>query len=243
MRKNRNNTKVLAIIPARSGSKGIPMKNIRELNGKPLLAYTILAAKKSKLIDRVIVSTDSQKIAKIARKYGVEVPFLRPKLISTDRTPMMTVIKHSLDLLQDTDYMPDIIIILQPTSPLRSAALIDKSIRLLRKSDATCVIAVSKVKTHPFSSFWYKNKELIPFIKNFKKFYQRQQYPTLYFPTGSIYTFWNNTIKKYNSIYGNKILPIFVEDESIVDIDTMLDLFISEMIMSNWKQFKTKNKF
>ena len=231
---------VLAIIPARGGSKGIPHKNIRNLAGKPLITYTIIAAKKSKLIDKIVVSTDDKKIAKISEACGIEVPFLRPKNISKDNSSTIEVVKHTLEFLRtNQDYIPDMIIVLQPTSPLRTTRLIDNAIEILRKSKSSCVISVSKIKKHPFSAFWLKSGLLKPFKQNFTKYDRRQKYPDLYFPTGAIYAFWDKTIKKYNSMYGPKIKPILVNIEDI-DIDNPLDLFFAEMIVKNWNRYKKR---
>jgi len=146
--------KILGLIPARGGSKGIPLKNIQKLAGKPLINYTIESAKKSK-IDKVIVSTDTKKIAQISTSAGAEVPFLRPKKISKDSSSTIKVIKHALKFLKlKQNYEPDIIVILQPTSPLRTAKMINNSINILKKSKCSSVISVSKIKSHPYASFW-----------------------------------------------------------------------------------------
>jgi len=233
---------IVAIIPARSGSKGIPMKNIQKIAGRPLIEYTISSAKNSKKIDRVVVSTDSNKIARIAKQAGAEVPFLRPKKISGDSSSTLDVVKHTLRFLfNNQSYVPDIIIILQPTSPLRTTRLIDKSIRVLKKSDTTSVITVSKIKTHPYISFWYNKQYLKPFKSDFQKYNRRQKLPALYCPTGSIYTFWYETLKKYDSIYGPKIKPIIVKEaETNIDIDELFDLFISEMAIKYWGKYKKR---
>ena len=125
--------KILAIIPARGGSKGIPLKNIKKLNGDPLIKYTIDVAKKSKRLDRIIVSTDNEKIAILAKKYGVEVPFTRPKIISGSKATQFQVIKHVLDFLKTEEYFPNIVVLLQPTSPFRTVKVIDDSIKRLIK--------------------------------------------------------------------------------------------------------------
>lgn len=229
--------RILAIIPARGGSKGVKLKNIQRFAGKPLIVHTILSAKNSKYIDKILVSTDNQKIAKIAKSAGAEVPFLRPKKISRDNILIIEVIKHALNFLKNQFYVPDIVLILQPTSPLRTKTIVDKSVDVLKKSDATSVIAVSKVKTHPYSSFWYDKKYLKPFVPNFKKYSQRQSRPILYYPTGSIYTFWRKTLEKYNSIYGTKIKPLIIEEENNVDIDSKFDFFIGEMKLLYWKKY------
>jgi CMP-N-acetylneuraminic acid synthetase len=234
--------KILAIIPARGGSKGIPCKNIKKVVGKPLIEYTIHAAKDSKKLDRIIVSTDSPQIAKIAISVGVEAPFLRPKKISGSNSSTIDTIKHTLKFFADT-YVPDIILILQPTSPFRTSEMIDKSINLLQKSKADSVISVSKVKNHPYKSYWYDKK----FLKSFrsdheKKYYQRQQLPDLFYENGTIYAFWTKTLKKYDSIYGQKIKPLIAKENEIhIDIDDKFDLFISEMILLYWEKYK-KNK-
>ena len=132
------------IIPARGGSKGIPNKNIVDLNGKPLIAYTIAAAQNSKLLDTFIVSTDSIEIASVAKKYGAEVPFLRPDVLSTDSADSLGVVLHaleSLERLSNTEY--DAVVMLQPTTPLRDASLIDSSIQRLASSDLDSVVSVA----------------------------------------------------------------------------------------------------
>ena len=231
---------VLAIIPARGGSKGIPLKNIKKLASKPLIEYTISAAKKSKLVDKIIVSTDSKKIAKIAESRGAEIPFMRPKSISGDSVPQLDVVKHAVNFLGlKQSYYPDIIVLLQPTSPLRTSKVIDRSVRMLKNSKASSVVTVAKVKHHPYASFWYKEKYLKPFKKDFERQGTRQKRPALYAPTGSVYAFWYKTLKKFNSLYGPKIKPI-IEDELAVDIDTYFDFFVNEMISKHWKKFKKK---
>ena len=230
--------KILAIIPARCGSKGIRRKNLQKLSGKPLIVHTIIAAKKTKSINKIIVSTDDKEIEKISKNNGAEVPFLRPKQISKDTSSIIEVIKHALKFLQENQsYVPDIIILLQPTSPLRTSQLITKTINTLKKSKATSVITVSKITKHPYASYWLKNDFLKPFKKNSPKYSRRQEFPDLFFPTGAVYTFWYDTLKKFNSLHGPKIKPIVVHDEDI-DIDNLRDLFFAEMMLKNWKKYK-----
>lgn len=232
--------KILAIVPARGGSKGIPHKNIQNLAGKPMISYTISAAKKSKYVDRIIVTTDDKKIAKVSVSSGAEVPFLRPQKISKDNSTTLQAVKHTLDFLRiHQSYIPDVIVILQPTSPLRTTKLIDYTINTLIKSKATCALTVSKIKKHPFSSFWLKSGFLEPFNRNFIKYDRRQKQPDLYFPTGDVYALWHNTIEKYGSIYGPKIKPVLAESIS-VDIDDPFDLFLAEMIIKHWDKYKKR---
>jgi len=231
---------ILAIIPARGGSKGIPMKNIQRLDGKPLIEYTIRSAISSSKINRVIVSTDNARIGQISKKAGAEVPFLRPKNLSRNNSQTIETIKHTINFLQKYSYEPDIICLLQPTSPIRDLAVIDNSITKLQRSNATSVVTVTKIKNHPFASFWYSKGYLEPFKASFAKYYQRQQYPPLYYPTGAVYTFCTKTLKKYNSINGPRIKPIIINQEDNIDIDTLFDLFIAEMRMRSWKIYSKK---
>ena len=227
---------ILGIIPARGGSKGLPGKNIKKLAGKPLIKFSIESAKQSR-INKILVTTDDKKIAKIAKSAGAEVPFLRPKSLSSDRSSIIEVVKHSLKFLKDKQsYIPDIIILLQPTSPLRNQNLIDKSISKLTRSNCTSVISVLKIKTHPYSAFWFKKNYLKPFRKDYEKFERRQKIPSLYYPTGSVYTFWYDTLKKFNSMYGTRIKPIIEENQ--LDIDNNFDFFLAEMTSLKWKNYK-----
>lgn len=231
--------KILAIIPARSGSKGIPCKNIQKLGKYPLIYYTIKSAQQSK-VNRIIVSTDNKEISKISMKYGAEIPFLRPKKISQSNSSTTVAIEHAVKSLNKFGYNPDIIVLLQPTSPFRSANMINRSIEMLIHSNASSVISVMHAKKHPFQAFTQKNGYLKHFNKNHeKKFYQRQLLPEMFFETGSVYTFWTKTLENFNSIYGPKIKPILSDaDEFHLDIDSKFDLFIAEMILKNWKNYK-----
>jgi CMP-N,N'-diacetyllegionaminic acid synthase len=235
---------ILAIIPARGGSKGILMKNIVPLAGKPLISYTINSTKKSKFITRVIVSTDNEKIAKIAKKFGAEVPFLRPKKISGSNASTKDVIKHALDYLKkEESYIPDIVVLLQPTSPLRKNETIENAIKKFKREKPDILLEVSTIKSHPYRAFLPNGKFLKPFKKDFLKYHQRQLFPTMYYPTGELYIFWTQNFKKYKNIYGPKILPIVKPKNEISnDINNLFDLFISEMTIKYWKQYQKQFK-
>ena len=237
-----NSMKILSIIPARGNSKELPRKNIKFLVGKPLIEYSIAHAKKSQFIDRIIVSTDSKKIAQISKSLGVEVPFLRPKKISGDSTPIIDVVQHTLNFLEKNEnYIPDIVIVLQPTSPIRNVKKIDESINLLKKTQCSSVISVAKVKTTPSICFWNENNFLKPFDKNFEKLTIRQNRKPLYHPTGSLYVFWAKTLRKYDSIYGPKIRPMLISNNSEnLDVDNLFEFFLSEMTMKYWKKYSKK---
>lgn len=235
--------KILCIIPARSGSKGIVNKNIQKLNGRHLVEYSISCAKNSKFVNRVIVSTDGGKITKIAKKSGAEVPFLRPKKYSHGRASELDVFKHALNFLEKSEsYIPDIVTVLHPTNPFVTSKNLDRSITKLKKSDADLVLGVKPVITHPFRSFWYQSKYLKKFNKDFDRYFQRQTFPPIYFPSGDIYTFWYKSFKKYGKVFGPKIEPLIYKDGEItMNIDTPFDLFLAEMTMKFWKKYKKNN--
>ncbi len=230
---------ILALIPARGGSVGISQKNITNLAGKPLIYHSIKNAINCNLVDRIIVSTDDKAISEIAKKSGAEVPFLRPKKLAKNDTSIIDVIHHCLDFLKtQEDYVPDMIVLLQPTSPIRDVSLIRKSINKLKNSKSTSVISVSQIKTHPDTSFSLKSEYLKPLNPNFESSSNRQKRKKLYHPTGSIYTFWSSNLSKFNSIYGPRINPIETKQEYNIDIDHLFELFIAEMTFKNWNKYK-----
>ena len=235
--------KVIAIIPARGGSKGIPNKNLQKIGKNSLIKQSIIHAKQSKFIKRIIVSTDSQKIKDEAIKNGAEVPFLRPKKISGNNSTTFQVIEHCVNFLQKAEgVIPDIIVILQPTTPFRDKKMIDSSIKKL-KNHCTSVISVTNVKMHPSILFNKKNNFLIPFEKTFEKNTIRQKRRKMYCPNGSVYTFWTKNLKKYNSFYGPKISPLIIKEEKLnLDIDTQFELFIANKVLNSWKKFQRKLK-
>ena len=211
---------IIAIIPARGGSKSIPLKNIYPILGKPLIAYTIEAAKKSKLITRVIVSTDHEKIASISKKFGAEVPFRRPAELSGDKVTDLPVFQHAISWLEkEENYRPDIIVHLWATSPLKRPADLDQAIQLLIDNPgADSVLSVIDAPETPFK-MWRsdKSKYLKPILeKDYKNFYRthpepfslpRQVLPKVLMQTGYICVAPYKTIMKKNSMRGKKILP------------------------------------
>jgi len=234
--------RVLGLIPARSGSKGITKKNLRKLAGKPLINYTIQHGLSSKKIDKLVVTTDDKQIMSIAKAAGAEVPFRRPKNLSLNKSRSVDYVKHALNYLKnEQNYEPEIIIILQPTTPVREYSLIDRSVNVLKKSNASSVISVTNTKNHPYLCFNYNKKKFLePYKKKFQEYYQRQLFPKLYYSTGGIFTFWKSTVLKYDSIYGPRIKPICIKQENSTDIDYLFDLFISEMRIKKWEEYKKK---
>ncbi|MFX0087238.1 MAG: cytidylyltransferase domain-containing protein [Candidatus Hodarchaeota archaeon] len=231
---------ILAIIPARGGSKGFPKKNIASLAGYPLIYYSIKVAKESKLINRVIVSTDDQKIAEISRKYGAEVPFIRPQIFAQELTPDFPVFSHALMwLIENEDYCPDIVVQLRPTSPLRKASVVDEAIELLIKNTkAHCVRAVVEPNENPYK-MWKINFDgfLTPLIKTeIKEAYNqpRQVLPPTYWQTGYIDVIRTEIILNKGTLTGDLILPYILENIPFnkIDIDSKESLAIAEKLLT-----------
>lgn len=216
-----NNYEILAIVPARSGSKSIPQKNIKLLARKPLIAYTIEEAKKSKYISRIVVSTDSEQIAEIAKNLGVEVPFLRPKELAEDNVQDLPVFKHALEWLKNKEgYTPDVIVHLRPTAPLRKSKHIDKGIKILiEHPEADSVRSVYPAPKHPLKMWKIEDGYLVPFIPeeayNIKEAYNypRQKLPPAYVQNGSVDVIRTKTILEKNSMSGDKILPFIIRQQ------------------------------
>lgn len=229
---------VLAIIPARSGSKSIVNKNILNFNGVPLLVHSINHAKESKYITRIIVSTDSLEYSRIAKKYGAEVPFLRPKEISQDKSLDIEVFKHAIKYFEEIEnYKPEIIVHLRPTHPIRKSQDIDKMIELLlNDTKADSIRSVTKSKETPFKMWFSEDGILKPVIDSNKELYNspRQELEQSYIQNANIDIVKTNTIINKNSMTGDKILG-YVMDE-MFDID-----YISEfMQFENLDKIKTK---
>jgi N-acylneuraminate cytidylyltransferase/CMP-N,N'-diacetyllegionaminic acid synthase len=237
--------RTVALIPARGGSKGIPHKNIRDLAGKPLIAYTIEAALKSKALERVIVSTDDVKIAKVARSYGAEVPFLRPAELAKDDTPSLLVIQHAVKYIEEDEGRKlDVVVILQPTSPLRSEKYIDEAVEKLLRTGADSVITVCKVRHHPFWSFTVKGDRVYPFSEKGIAVSRRQDLPEIYAVNGAVYAVRRNVLFEQNSVFGRDTKAVVMPYEESVEIDDYFDLFVAEMVMKYWKEWlngKTKH--
>lgn len=217
---------VLAIIPARGGSKGLPNKNILPLLGHPLIAYSIKAALDSKLVTRVLVSTDSQSIADIAIQYGATVPFLRPAEFAQDLSTDLELFVHALNWLNENEnYTPDLVIQLRPTSPIRKADLIDECIIKLLNSDADSLRIVTPSPITPYKMWKIEdeNKPMIPLLsaggmeEPFNE--PRQRLPKTYWQIGTLDVIRPEVILKKNSISGKKIIPHVVGNEWAIDID------------------------
>lgn len=222
---------ILAIIPARGNSKGIPRKNIKNLNGKPLIFYTIREAKKSKFLSRIVVSTDDEKIANVSRHYGVVV-VKRPKKLSTDSSTSISVLKHAIINLKKTKkFIPDIIVVLQPTSPLRNAADIDGAIKKFLHLKCDSVISMTKVSSLPYWIYELRGNMAKNIIKKPKKVHRRQDGQKFYQINGAVYVTSKNMIMNHNTIFGKKISAYIMPQERSVDLDTMIDFKLAEILM------------
>ncbi|RJP50143.1 MAG: acylneuraminate cytidylyltransferase [Anaerolineaceae bacterium] len=224
-------TEILALIPARGGSKGIPRKNIRNFAGYPLLAWSIAAAKQSKSVTRIIVSTDDEEIAAIAREWGAETPFLRPAELAHDKTIDLPVFEHALKWMQEMEsYHPEITVQLRPTSPIRPKSMVDDAIRiLLNHKDADCVRGVVPAAQNPFKMWRFNGEEkpLNPLleVEGITEPYNapRQVLPPVYWQTGHIDAIRTATITHKKSLTGDVVYPLLIDPKYAVDIDTLAD--------------------
>jgi len=229
---------MLAIIPARGGSKGLPGKNVRELCGRPLIGYAIEEAIKSKFIDRVLVSTDSEEIARIAKLEGAEVPELRPTKLASDNALAIDTYLYTCEYLNSKEKRNiEDFIVLQPTSPLRSADDIDNSISLYHKNSADSVISVVE-NDHPIQ--WNKvittDGKLENFVKDSENNLNRQAYEKQYVPNGAIYIFNYKYLKQTRSYYSTNTFPYIMSKENSIDIDNLFDFELAEFVLKRRKK-------
>ncbi len=224
---------VLALVPARAGSKGVPGKNIRLLLGRPLLAYTADAARESGAVDRIVLSTDSEDVARVGREVGLEVPFLRPVALAEDTTPMKPVIEHALATLEQQGWVPDVVVLLQPTSPLRTPAHIRSAVDLLRSSGADSVVTVNELPRHLSPDFVMRIEDdrLVPFLPGGLAT-RRQDARPAYLRDGTVYCFWRRTLLEQQSIYGRNCRPMVLPGSESVTIDTAEDWADAERKLS-----------
>jgi len=223
-----NGKTVLAIIPARGGSKGVPRKNIRELAGKPLIAWSIEAAKKSQYIDRIVVSTDDQEIAEVATQWGGEVPFLRPSELAQDSTPGIAPVLHMLSNLEPSY---DLVVLLQPTSPLRTVEDIDGTIALMLNRNAKACVSVVEPDKSPYWMYTIeKNGYLHPALEG--DYSRRQELPAVYALNGAVYAADVSWLYDKKTFLDEQTLAYIMPKERSADIDTELDFKITELLLT-----------
>jgi len=231
-----NKRTILALIPARSGSKRLPGKNIRKFCNKPLIARTIEAAKKIRYIDKVVVSTDSNKIATIASRYGAEVPFLRPAKLSTDKAKMIDAIFHAMHFLKKQGNSYDILILLQPTSPLRSVNDVNRALQMFIKKNANAVVSVSSADHNSHITNSLPNnlsmEDFVNFSNKSKNFHNNE---TLYQINGALYIVKWNFLKKNKDWFSKKTYAFIMKKEHSVDIDDEIDFLFAETLARHRK--------
>jgi CMP-N,N'-diacetyllegionaminic acid synthase len=228
---------ILTIIPARGGSKGLKNKNIRPLLDKPLIAWTIGQAKQSHYITTIVVSTDSPEIAKISEEYGVHVPELRPADLATDTSPIIDSINYILNTFRKKGQEFDLVVLLEPTSPLRKSGDIDRAIEwFIKNSDmADAMVSVGEVQLeHPYYVKTIDDDRVRPFLKADEECYQRQKLPKVFFPYGVIYLSKVSTLRESGTFYQEKTLPYLIERWQNYEINDIVDFMVVETVLKTF---------
>jgi N-acylneuraminate cytidylyltransferase/CMP-N,N'-diacetyllegionaminic acid synthase len=236
-------SKIIGVIPARGGSVGVPLKNIKNLNGEPLISYTIKSAIESKCLDRVIVSTDHEETASISKKYGAEVPFKRPAEISEDVDTEL-VLQHVVNFLENEEnYTPDAIVLLQPTQPFRTAKTLRACVELYKKTaDADSVVSVNNIEGNRPEWMLSINEEgkvipyNTPFVEDGKpviKLVARQSLPNLFKQNGAVFVTSRDLLMSKSLVIGPNAYTVITDEREAVDIDTPVDFMIAEALMKN----------
>ena len=218
----------IAVVPARGGSKGIPRKNVKSLAGRPLIAWTIAAALEARRFERVVVSTDDEEIAEIARGAGASVPFLRPAALARDDTPGIDPVLHALEQLPGFDEVA----MLQPTSPLRTAADIAACIDFARARVAPAVVSVAPPRTHPYWTYTLSpTNQLEPIVPAAASTARRQELPAVHALNGAIYYAQTAWLRRERTFIGPGTLGFVMSPEHSIDIDSPLDWRIAELLL------------
>ena len=231
--------KILGLIPARGGSKGVPRKNIKILAGKPLIAYTVEQVKKSYSIDKLIVSTDDEAIASVAKEIGLEVPFMRPSELANDIAGSLAVVQHALDFLEAQGETYDAVCLLQVTSPYRPEGCIDDAIALFKKTRPDSLVSVRKVpdEFNPHWTFEIKENNRLKISTGEEKIIpRRQELPPAYHRDGAIYITSVKCIIDKNSLLGDDIVAFPIDSPQLINIDTMEDWEEAEVFYGEFKE-------
>lgn len=230
-----SSTRILGIVPARGGSKGIPRKNLVPLCGRPLIAYTIEAALGAEMLTRLIVSTEDEEIAGVAMSLGADVPFRRPPELASDDARSLPVVQHAVRQVEDEEGSRyDVIVMLQPTTPLRTSQDIDEGIRLLLDSGADSVVSVVDVGAHhPFRMKRIDDDgRLINFVdQGFEDMRPRQELPRVYIRSGDLYISRRAVVMEQSTLVGTDCRAVVIQEERAVNIDTPLDLLRAEQVL------------
>lgn len=229
-----NGQSVLAFIPARGGSKSIPNKNILRLKGKELIAYTIEAAVDTGICDEVIVSTDSAKIAKVAEKYGANIPFLRPKKISKDDSQMMDAVLHAINWFEENKKRYDIFLHLQPTSPLRNSDHIKEAFSVYFKNNADVIISVNETDYVPDRlNILPEDNRMSQFVNPQTQYINRQEFEKYYELNGAIHVANWNVLRKKKTWFVDNSFAYIMDKKYAIDIDSRLDFYFTEFLLKN----------
>lgn len=233
--------RVLAVISARGGSKGVPRKNMREFNGIPLIAHMFLKAKKCNEITKIVCSTDDSEIETVAKDCGIEVPFKRPEKLSGDKVPLVSATQHAMLTMDQLGYKADIIVQLSPTCPFVKTESIRKSLQYVLKDDCECAVSLKKIEhEHPYRARrMLENNYFENFIKDIdveaKRFHSRQDLPILYATSGAIYTRKRHLLEKYDEsdfAMGKLRKGVFLDDIESINIDRMTDFYFAKFLLT-----------
>jgi len=229
--------RILGVIPARGGSKTIPKKNIKPLLGRPLIAYTIVPAKQSKLLTRVIVSSDDEEIIEVAKRYGADVPFVRPKELADDLSLATDVIRHAvIETEKQEGKKYDYVMMLQPTTPLRTTEDIDKALGKLIETGADSVISVVKVGAmHPARMKKIINDRLVDYAEEEVENMPKELLPPVYIRNGAIYAVKRDVLVNMRSFKGRVCRPYVMPEERSINIDSRMDFLLAEAVMKRMK--------
>lgn len=222
----------LAIIPARGGSKGIPHKNITIVNDKPLIQYTIDEAKKSKYLDRIVVSTDDEEIARVSQICGAEIPFMRPKELASDQAKTIDALIYTVEELSKMGNQYDYLVLLQPTQPLRNSKHIDEAIEKIVGNDEEGLVSVSEVNEHPILMRTINQDGKLETLLNVNSTVRRQDFPSFYKVNGAIYiNRLNESFTEHTSLNDNKLAYV-MDKEYDIDIDDFIDLELFKLVLN-----------
>jgi CMP-N,N'-diacetyllegionaminic acid synthase len=224
---------MLGLITARGGSQGIPRKNIQPVGGKPLIAWTALAARSAKALTRTILSTDSPEIAEVGRQYGVEVPFMRPAEFAGPESAHVPVVVHALDWLEQHEgYRPEYVVLLQPTSPLRTASDINAATALALTRRAPAVVSVTTAASHPFLTYRIDAEDrLMPFFQSEIAYKRRQDLPPASALNGAIYVIHRDVLLRHRTFLPEGTLAYEMPPERSLDVDSLWDLHLADLLL------------
>ncbi|RJR32848.1 MAG: acylneuraminate cytidylyltransferase family protein [Desulfobacteraceae bacterium] len=225
---------ILGLITARGGSKSLPRKNILPLAGKPLIAWTIESARKSRSLDRIIISTDDPEIASTAQEWGAEVPFLRPASLAQDATPHILVVNHVLEWMKQEDLFYKYIMLLQPTSPFRTEEDIEAAADIAFIHKASAVLSVCEMNPHPYQSKIISTDGIIQeFVPSDSRYHRRQDFPPAFAPNGAIYLNKVESLLKDQVFVPPNTYAYIMPPERSVDIDTPWDFYLAGLVMQD----------